>query len=148
MNVINVTCMNASPTDFKPVGWSVGRTYHNLVQAKIDSGRESWVDFEHYHRSSPHAAEMVAAEREHRAALNKSKPEKVPERVERKGDHDKPLCNTWNNFEEEGKCKYESEHPGEKCNRIHECKYCKKKYPGNRTKHQERFCKRKQEDEQ
>ena len=133
MNVINVTCMNASPTDFKPVGWSVGRTYHNLVQAKIDSGRESWVDFEHYHRSSPHAAEMVAAEREHRAALNKSKPEKVPERVERKGDHDKPLCNTWNNFEEEGKCKYESEHPGEKCNRIHECKYCKKKYPGNRT---------------
>ena len=149
MNVINVTCMNASPTDFKPVGWSVGRTYHNLVQAKIDSGRESWIDFENYHRSSPHAAEMVAAEREHRAALNKVKPEKVQERkVEKREDHDKPLCTTWNNFEEEGKYKYESEHPGEKCNRVHECKYCKKKYPGNRTKHQERFCKRKQEDEQ
>ena len=149
LNVIHVTCMNASPTDFKPVGWSVGRTYHNLVQAKIDSGRESWVDFEKYHRSSPHAAEMIAAEREHRAALNRQpKQEKQPEKKgEKRGDQDKPVCNTWNDFEEEGKCRYESEHPGEKCNRLHECRYCKKKYPGNRTKHQERFCKRKLEDD-
>lgn len=143
LNVISVTCLNASPTDFKPVAWSVGRTYHNLVQAKVDSGRESWADFENYHRSSPHAAEMVAAEREHRAALNRPKQERTQERTqerkgEKKGDLDKPACFTWNDFEEEGKCRYESDHPGEKC---------KKKYPGNRTKHQERFCKRKQEDD-
>ena len=152
LNVISVTCMNSSPSEFKPVAWSVGRSYHNLVQAKVDSGRETWTDFDHYHRSSPHPAEMVAAEREHRVALNslnKVKTDKVVEKkVEKNSDHDKPFCTTWNNFEEEGKCRFESEHPGEKCNRVHECKYCKRKYPGSRTKHQERFCKRKQDDNQ
>ena len=148
LNVINVTCMNSSPTDFKPTAWSVGRSYHNLVQAKVDSGRESWIDFDHYHRSSPHAAEMVAAEREHRAELNKARPEKNEKKVDKSNEQDRPFCTSWNNFEEEGKCKYEAEHPGEKCKRVHECKYCKKKYPGSRTKHQERFCKRKQEDSQ
>ena len=69
MNVIHVTCLNASPTEFKPVAWSVGRTYHNLVQSKVDLGRESWSEFNHLYRGSPHAAEMVAAEREHRVAL-------------------------------------------------------------------------------
>ena len=119
------------------------------MQAKIDSGRESWVDFTKYLRSSPHAAEIIAAEREHRAALNRQpKQEKQPEKKgEKVGDQDKPVCNTWNDLEEEGKCRYESEHPGEKCNRLHECRYCKKKYPRNRTKHQERFCKRKLEDD-
>ena len=148
LNVINVTCMNANPNEFKPVAWSVSRTYHNLVQGKVDSGRESWLDFEHFHRSSPHAAEMVAAEREHRSSLNRPKQEKQTEKKNDKpSDGDKRFCTTWNDFEEEGKCRYESEHPGEKCNRVHECKYCRRKYPGNRTKHQERFCKRKQEDE-
>ena len=41
MNIIHVTFLNASQLDFKPVAWSLGRTYHNLVQAKVESGRES-----------------------------------------------------------------------------------------------------------
>ena len=150
LNVINVTCLNACPTDFKPVAWSVGRTYHNLGQAKVDSGRENWTDFEQYHRSSPHAAEMVAAEREHRVALNKPKYKPNTEKrgeVDKKEDQDKPVCTTWNNFEEEGKCRWESENPGEKCYKLHECRYCKKKHPYSRTKHQERFCKWKQEED-
>jgi hypothetical protein len=91
---------------------------------------------------------MIAAEREHRAALT-AKPEKVVKKTDRKDDRkdEKPTCTTWNEYEEEGKCKYEAEHPGEKCNRSHHCSYCKKKYPANRTLHQARFCKRKLEDE-
>ena len=145
LNVIHVTCLNASATDFKPVAWSVGRTYHNLIQSKVDSGREDWTDFDMLHRGSPHAAEMVAAEREHRAALM-TKQEKVSVKNTDKKD-EKPSCPTWNEFGEEGKCKYEADHPGEKCNRSHHCSYCKKKYPSNRTLHQARFCKKKLEDE-
>ena len=145
LNVIHVTCLNATAVDFKPVAWSVGRTYHNLVQAKVDSGREGWTDFDSLHRGSPHAAEMIAAEREHRVALT-TKVEKVNVKKTEKKD-EKPPCTTWNDYEEEGKCKYEAEHPGEKCNRSHYCSYCKKKYPSNRTQHQARFCKRKLEDD-
>ena len=134
MNVIHVTCLNASPTDFKPVAWSVGRTYHNLVQSKVDSGREGWNDFDLLHRGSPHAAEMIAAEREHRAALVKR-----PEKIEIKND--------WNDYEEEGKCKWEADHPGDRCNRSHHCSFCKKKNPALRTLHQARFCKRKLEED-
>ena len=148
LNVIHVTCLNSTAADFKPVAWSVGRTYPSLIQAKVDSGREDWTDFDMLHRGSPHAAEMVAAEREHRAALA-AKPEKVVKKTDRKEDRkdEKPTCTTWNEYEEEGKCKYEADHPGEKCNRSHHCSYCKKKYPANRTFHQARFCKRKLEDE-
>ena len=144
LNVIHVTCLNASATEFKPVAWSVGRTYHNLIQAKVDSGREDWTDFDMLHRGSPHAAEMVAAEREHRAALM-AKPDGVKKND--KKDDSKAPCTSWNGFEEEGKCKYEADHPGEKCNRAHFCSYCKKKYPNNRTIHQSRFCKKKLEDD-
>ena len=150
MNVIHVTCLNATASDFKPVAWSVGRTYHNLVQAKVDSGREGWADFDVLHRGSPHAAEMVAAEREHREALLKKveKPDREPKNKGRdKKDGDKSPCPTWNEHEEEGKCKWEAEHPGEKCNRSHHCSYCKKKNPALRTFHQARFCKRKLEED-
>ena len=145
MNVIHVTCLNATAADFKPVAWSVGRTYHNLVQAKVDSGREGWIEFDMLHRGSPHAAEMVAAEREHRSALT-AKSDGV---VVKKGDKkdEKATCSTWNDYEEEGKCKYEAEHPGEKCNRSHHCSYCKKKFPASRTFHQARFCKKKLEED-
>ena len=150
LNIIHVTCLNATAADFKPVAWSVGRTYHNLVQGKVDSGREGWTDFDILHRGSPHAAEMVAAEREHRVALATStlatKTDRVNVKKTDKKD-EKLSCPTWNEHEEEGKCKYEADHPGDKCNRSHHCSYCKKKYPSNRTQHQARFCKKKLEDD-
>ena len=146
MNVIHVTCLNASATDFKHVAWSVGRTYHNLVQSKVDSGREGWLDFDMLHRGSPHAAEMIASEREYRAALLKG-PEKQEVKKTEKKESDKTPCPTWNEYEVEGKCKWEADHPGEKCNRSHYCTYCKKKNPALRTLHQAKYCKRKLEDE-
>ena len=146
MNVVHVTCLNSDAGEYKPVSWSVGRTYHNLVQAKVDSGREHWSQFEALYRGSPHASEMVSAEREHRAALMK-----VPAHGGRKEDPKidkggKRLCTTWNVSEVEGKCKYEAEHSGEKCNRQHTCSWCDKK-GFTRNHHQERFCKRKPEND-
>ena len=154
MNVIHVTCLNATASDFKPVAWTVGKTYHNLVQSKVDSGREDWIDFDVHHRGSPHAAEMMAAEREHRAALL-AKPEARYEKKDDKKNDDKKNerkddrqpCTTWNNYEVEGKCRFEAEHPGEKCYRSHHCSYCKKNHPLSRTLHQARFCKKKQEED-
>ena len=148
MNVVHVTCLNASTTDFKPVAWSIGRTYHNLVQSKVDSGCEGWADFDWLHRGSPHAAEMIAAEREHRAALMR-KPERpeIKNHKSDKKDEEKPACYTWNEYEVEGKCKWEADHPWVKCIRSHHCSFCKKNNPSLRTLHQARFCKQKLGDE-
>ena len=147
LNVVHVTCLNMGTAEFKPASWSVGRTYHYLVQAKVDSGRESYLDFDQLHRGSPHASEMVAAEREHRVALaNQLKP-KQEDKVKKRGDDKKPLCPTWNSSEVEGKCKWESEHPDTKCNRAHYCSYCEKKSGHTRTNHQEKYCKRKLDDD-
>ena len=109
----------------------------------MDLGRESWADFNTLYRGSPHAPEMVAAEREHRALLNRPPPAKLVERVGKGAEKSKkPLCSTWNDSETEGKCKWESSNPGQTCNRSHHCSFCEKK--GNpKTNHQERFCQRK-----
>jgi len=97
-----VTCLNATGTDFKPVAWTVGRTYHNLVQAKVDLSRESWADFNTLYRGSPHAPEMVAAEREHRALLTRPPPAKLVEKVGKGAEKSKkPLCSSWNDSEAE-----------------------------------------------
>ena len=114
-----------------------------MEQSKVDLGRESWSEFNTLYRGSPHAAEMVAAEREHRTALTKQpKTEKPVNGGNKTEKTKKPLCPTWNDFDTEGKCKWESENPGQSCNRSHHCSYCEKK--GNsKTYHQERFCKRK-----
>ena len=145
MNVVHVTCLNSNAAEYKPVSWQVGRTYHHLIQAKVDSGREHWADFDALYRGSPHAAEMVSAEREHRAAL--AKPVGVGKRDEPNPKiGKKPQCTTWNISDVEGKCKYEAEHPGEKCNRQHSCSYCDKK-GFTRNHHQETFCKRKPDGE-
>ena len=146
MNVVHVTCLNSTAAEYKPASWLVGRTYHGLVQAKVDSGRERWSDFEALYRGSPHASEMVSAEREHRAALTKQVVAggKKDEQKEKTGK--KRPCTSWNDSEVEGKCKYEAEHPGEKCNRHHSCNYCDKK-GFSRNYHQERFCKRKADGE-
>ena len=139
MNVVHVTCLNSNAGEYKPVSWSVGRTYHSLVQSKVDSGREHWSQFETLYRGSPHAAEMVSAEREHRIALSKVP---APGVKEDQKAAKKRICTTWNESEVEGKCKYEVEHPGEKCNRQHSCSYCDKK-GFTRNHHQVSFCKRK-----
>ena len=151
LNVIHVTCLNSTSADFKPVSWSVGRTYHNFVQAKVDSGREDWLDFDQLHRGSPHASEMVAAEREHRTALaNQFKPKEVIKKGDKGKETEKekkPLCSGWNNSDVEGKCRWETEHPDTRCNRAHYCSYCEKKFGNTRTNHQEKYCKRKQEED-
>ena len=154
MNVLHVSLLNSTSSDFKPIAWSVGRTYNNLVQAKVESGRESWLDFDQLHRGSPHASEMVAAEREHRSALAEQlKPKKEAKKVDKtekseKTDREKKsVCSSWNSSEVEGKCKWEAEHSGSKCYRAHYCSYCEKKTGNTRTNHQEKFCYRKQEDD-
>ena len=93
-----MTCLNSTSSDFKPTAWMVGRTYNNLVQAKVDSGRETWLEFDQLHRGSPHASEMIAAEREHRSALAEQlKTKKEPKKVDTGVKERKPLCTSWNN---------------------------------------------------
>ena len=81
----------------------------------------------------PH--ELMAAQQELAPRPTKTKTRELDKVKEGEGRK----CGWWNDFETKGICKWESDNPGEKCNRIHECTYCKtKKFePVN---HQRLFC--------
>jgi hypothetical protein len=91
----------------------------------------------------PH--ELMAANAELATKPVKKKAEKSP--LKKKEDERKPgLCSSWNNSDTRGKCKWEVENEGRKCNRQHYCSWCKAE--NNQTNfHQKSFCKKRQEKE-
>ena len=88
-----------------------------------------------YSTSIPH--ELMAAQQElaPRQTRNKNRETDKP----KDGEGKVPRCGSYNTWETKGTCEWESENPGKKCNRLHECTYCKtKKFrPVN---HQRLFC--------
>ena len=111
LNVMEITLQSSSKTDYMGDSWKVGRLYHNKVQAKLDQGTTTWCRQTH----------------------------KTKESGQRDGETRVPRCGSWNTWETKGKCQWEAENPGEKCNRLYECTYCKtKKFrPVN---HQRLYC--------
>ena len=83
----------------------------------------------------PH--ELMAAQQELAPKMVKNRG-KETEKI-KDGDGKPIKCGTWNIWETKGVCRFESENKGQKCNRVHECTYCKtKKFkPVN---HQRSFC--------
>jgi hypothetical protein len=77
----------------------------------------------------------------------------VPSKVVVKGggkkDDDekkKQVCYSYNNSETRGKCKWEIDHDGETCIRMHVCSWCNAKDLKPLT-HQKRFCRKRMDEE-
>ena len=138
LNVMEVTMQTSNKTDFAGDSWKVGRLYHNKVQAKVDQGATTWCSMMERWESATLPHELMAAQQELAPKPTKTKP-RDQEVKSRDADAKPPRCGTWNTWETRGICKYESEHPGQKCNYVHDCTYCKtKKFkPVN---HQRLFC--------
>lgn len=135
LNVMEVTLQTSTKTDYMGDSWKVARLYNTKIQAKLDQGATTWCKMVERWDSSTLPHELMAAQQE-----------LAPRQVRGKGrDQDTkqgeaPIrCGTWNTWETKGKCRYESENQGQKCNRLHECTYCKTKKFKPVT-HQRLFC--------
>ena len=138
LNVMEVTLQTSTKMDYTGDSWKVGRLYHNKVQAKIDQGSTTWCSMMERWESATLPHELMAAQQELAPKPTKSKPKELE--VRSKDTDGKPIrCLSWNTWETRGTCRYESENPGQKCIRLHECTYCKNKKfkPVN---HQRFFC--------
>ena len=125
LNVLEVTLQTSDKTDYMGDSWKVGRLYHNKVQAKVDKGATTWCKMADRWENATLPHELMAAQQELAPRYVRPKT-KDTDRVKDGGDT-KKVCGLWNGFETKGVCKWESDNPGEKCNRIHECTYCKNK---------------------
>ena len=136
LNVMEVTLQTSTKSDYMGDSWKVGRLYHSKVQAKMDQGRTTWCKMMDKWESATLPHELMAAQQELAPKLVKK--QKENEKL-KGGDSKPPPCSTWNTWETKGTCKWESENPGQKCNRVHECTYCKtKKF--KQVHHQRLFC--------
>lgn len=137
LNVMEVTLQTSSKTDYMGDSWKVGRLYHTKVQAKLDQGTTTWCKMVERWECSTLPHELMAAQQELAPRVTRGKPKELEKPKD--GETRVPRCGSWNTWETKGTCRWESENPGEKCNRLHECTYCKtKKYkPVN---HQRLFC--------
>jgi hypothetical protein len=138
LNVMEVTLQTSQKSDYMGDSWKVGRLYHTKVQAKLDQGMTTWGKLVDKWEDATLPHELMAAQQELAPRVTKAKARDGDTKL-RDGDGRPPRCASWNIWETKGTCQWESENPGKKCNRLHECTYCKtKKYkPFN---HQRLFC--------
>ena len=152
LSVMEVTLQTSQQTDFSSESWKIARLYHQKVQDKVDSGSYSWLGLSRQWGTATLPHELMAANAElstkPRRKMNDSP--RRGGRADRDKEKDKdaslvvPLCSSWNNSETKGKCKWEAEGEGRKCNRQHYCSWCRR--DSNQTNfHQKTFCKKRQE---
>ena len=161
LSVLEITLQTTTQADFSADAWKVARLYHVKVQQKIDNGDYSWIQMQKQWGAATSPHELMAA----RAEIPIVKQLKSPldgtgtgrggtgrgAKGGKKDDDDdekkkKQVCYSWNNSEVKGKCKWEMEHDGETCIRMHICSWCKSKDLKPQT-HQKRFCRRRIEEE-
>ena len=149
-NVLEITLQSSSQSDFCGEAWNVGRLYHQKVQQKVDTNQFSWqqISVMNHGASLPH--ELMAAHQELTRKPKRDPPKQVDGGGSNGGgsktDRKKLRCLTWNRSEVRGKCQYEIENAPGKCNRVHECTYCKSK-SHTPVNHQRSFCPKRLEEE-
>ena len=148
LSVLEVTLQTTTQTDFTSDSWKIARLYHQKVQDKVDAGIYSWQQLSDQWGTATLPHELMAANAELAPKGGKKSPEK---RLKRRGDNDakteeKRLCSSWNNSDTRGKCKWEAENEGRKCNRQHYCSWCKSELSQTNS-HQKAFCKKRIEKE-
>jgi hypothetical protein len=156
LSVLEITLQTTTQTDFSSEAWRVARLYHVKVQQKVDSGDYSWVQMLQQWGAATSPHELMAARAEIPLV---SKPKVAHDGIAKgvvkgtgkgnKKDEDekkKQVCYAWNNSETRGKCKWELDHEGETCFRMHVCSWCKAKDLKPQT-HQKRFCRRRLDEE-
>ena len=168
-HVLEITMQTSGLTDFTNDSWAVARLYDKKVQQKVDNGLFSWVQLSDINHGGSLPHELIAATQElarkpkfkadgktgagdGKAGAGEGKSGdgrgksgwKSGDGRDKSGDgRDKSgwKCPSWNYSETRGKCRFELENPSEKCNRVHECTWCKTKQL-TPVDHQRFFCRK------
>lgn len=145
LSVLEVTLQTTTQSDFPAESWKVARLYHQKVQDKVDTGTYTWLELSQQWGTATLPHELMAANAELAPRVVKKRTERSPVK---KKDEDKKrgLCFSWNSSDTRGKCKWEMENDGQKCNREHYCSWCKSEL-GETNFHQKAFCKKRQKKE-
>lgn len=159
-HVLEITLQTSGQTDFGGESWEVGRLYDKKVQQKVDTQQFSWVQLAAMNHGASMPHELIAATQELTRKPKISQQAGGVEAARGSGDgrtgkgakkdkQDKATwkCPTWNKSETRGKCQWELDNPGEKCQGLHECNWCKSK---SRTPvdHQRVFCRKRLAEEE
>ena len=159
LSVLEITLQTTGQTDFPSDAWKVARLYHGKVQQKIDSGVYSWVQMQQQWGAATLPHELMAARAEIPIGIKANKTVQDGTAAARgagktgkngKRDDDdlkRQVCYAWNDSEIRGKCKWEMEHAGQTCLRMHVCSWCKFK-DFKPVTHQRSFCQRKRTEEE
>jgi hypothetical protein len=158
-NVLEITMQTSSLADFVGDSWAVARLYDKKVQQKVDNGLFSWVKLADMNHGGSLPHELIAATQELTRKPKGSggvksgdgKPGETKSGDGRGKGSDRTKagwkCPSWNYSEVRGKCRFEVDNAPEKCNRVHECSWCKSRQL-TQLDHQRFFCtKRKAEEE-
>ena len=152
-HVLEIALQTSGQNDFCGDSWNVARLYDKKVQQKVDSRMFTWVKLAAMNHGASMPHELIAATQElaRKPKDPKNSDDKNKGKFGGKDGNGKPKstlrCYSWNSSETRGKCNWEIENAPEKCNRVHECTWCKSKKltPVN---HQRSFCGRRLEEEQ
>ena len=154
-HVLEITMQTSNLTEFSGDAWSVARLYDQKVQQKVDSRFFSWVQLAEINHGASLPHELIAATQElarkpRGTGAGKSGEERGEGKGKSSGKERKKStwkCPSWNISETRGKCRFEIENAPEKCNRVHECIWCKTKGL-TPLDHQRSFCRRRLAEEE
>ena len=142
--------------------WAVARLYDRKVQQKVDTRLFSWVQLSSMNNGGSFPHELIAATQEPARktrgagrtgdvrSRDKSGDRKSGDGKAKGKDKERKAgwkCPSWNYSETRGKCRFEVENAPEKCNRVHECSWCKAKQL-TPVDHQRYFCRKRLAEEE
>ena len=149
-HVLEITLQTSVQSDFGGDSWNVARLYDGKVQQKVDTRMFTWVQLASMNHGASMPHELIAATQE-LAKKPKREDGKVGDGKGGKGTGRKEKstlrCPSWNTSETRGKFKWELDNAPDKCNRVHECCWCKSKSLTS-LNHQRYFCKKRLEAEE
>ena len=129
--ILEVCCLNSASTDFNTYGWNIAKDYASKVEDEVSQGLTSWQHITPGVRTGALVSAQMDCQRQTLTKANK-----------KDGDNIK-ICTTYNRCETKGKCEYELNNPDKKCQRKHECSWCRSNLSqGNR--HQAWECKKRE----
>ena len=156
-HVLEITMQTSSLNDFGGESWAVARLYDRKVQQKVDTGLFSWVQLADMNHGASLPHELIAATQELAKKPKSFGDGKTGDGKTGNGKGgkgaitDKPKsslkCFSWNKCETRGKCGFEVENAPAKCNRVHECTWCKSRQL-TPLDHQRSFCRKRLEEEE
>ena len=130
-HTLEVCCLNSSSSDFAGYGWSIAKDYAFKVEEEVANGLANWTD-------------MQAGLRTNTLVLSQMDCPRQSTKSAKTKESEKQVCTTFNKCTTVGKCDYEVSNPGRTCQRKHECSWCRQNL-GQGNKHQERECRKKNE---